>query len=143
MRTTVAVLLALLAGCGGGSPRPAAIVLNEDACAYCRMAVSQRQFAAELVTTGGTAEVFDDIGCLAAWLQENGRPPGSAVFVVDFTDGGWLPAEGASYVRAPDLPTPMGYGLAAFADRAAAQAAVAHLGGEVVTWDEVLAEERR
>lgn len=139
---SVAVLLALVAGCGGGSPQPATLVLDEDACSFCRMAVSERQFAAQLVTAGGTAEMFDDVGCLAAWLQEHDRPPGSAVFVVDFAGGGWLPAEEAAYVRSAKLPTPMGYGLAAFPDRAAAQTAVARLGGEVVTWDVVRAAER-
>lgn len=138
LRVGVLALTVGLTGCSGGGPRPVEIVLNEDACSFCRMAISERRFAAELVTREGRVELFDDVGCLAAWVAEQGRPAGSAAFVVDYGSGGWLAAEGAAYVRSPALPTPMGHGLAAFADRAAAEAAATgELGGEVVGWDQV------
>jgi copper chaperone NosL len=136
-------VLALALGCGGGPPQPVAIALDEDICSYCRMAVSERQFAAELVTPQGRVEVFDDVGCLVDWLREHGRPPGAAAFVVDFGTGQWLAAEGAAYVRSPELPTPMRHGLAAFADRPAAAAASRELGGEVVAWGDLGAEAGR
>ena len=117
-------------------------MVNEDICAFCRMAVSERRFAAQVVTVGGRAEFYDDIGCLVDWLAENGQPEGAGIFVVDFTTGRWLTATGAGYVRSPRLPTPMGHGLAAFADREAAQAATRELGGEVVGWDDLVAEAR-
>jgi copper chaperone NosL len=137
--SAIAALLSLLAlamACGGGAPSPVPIVLHEDTCSHCRMAVSQRELAAELVTRQGRVEIFDDIGCLAAWLREHGRPEGSAAFVVDHRAGEWLAAESATYVASP-LPTPMGSGLSAFADPAAAAAAASELGGEVAGWEEV------
>lgn len=132
-----AAALALLASCAGGPPEPAPILLDEDACSYCRMAISERRYAAELVTREGRVERFDDAGCLAAWLREHGRPEGAAAFVTDYRTGDWLAAEAATYVASPALPTPMRSGLAAFADRAAAEAAAAELGGEVAGWEEV------
>jgi copper chaperone NosL len=113
------------------------IVLDEDACSHCRMAISQREYAAELVTPQGLVELFDDVGCLAAWLREHGRPEGAALFVVDFASGEWLAAEEATYVVSPALPTPMRSGLAAFGDPAAAEAATAELGGETAGWEAV------
>ena len=68
---TLAALAAVaLAACAGGPPEPAPIVLDEDACSHCRMTISEREYAAELVTREGQVERFDDVGCLAAWLRE-------------------------------------------------------------------------
>ncbi len=126
-----------LAACAGGPPEPAPIVLDEDACAYCRMAISQREFAAELVTRQGRVERFDDVGCMAAWLRAHGRPEGAAAFVVDYRSGEWLPAEDATYVASPALPTPMRSGLAAFADPAAAEALAHDVRGATASWEQV------
>lgn len=134
-----ALAVALALGCGGGSPEPVAIAIDEDACSQCRMAVSQRRFAAQLVTRQGRIETFDDLGCLAAWIREQGRPEGAGAFVADYRSEAWLAAEAASYVVSPVLPTPMGYGLAAFADAAAAEVAAVELEGEAVAWPQVLA----
>lgn len=133
----VAALAIAVSACGGGAPEPVPIVLDEDACSHCRMAISQREYAAELVTPQGRVERFDDIGCLAAWLREHGRPAGAALFAVDYASGEWLAAEDATYVVSPRLPTPMRSGLAAFGDPAAARAATAELGGETAGWESV------
>lgn len=136
-RHALALALALAAGCGSGPPEPVPIVLDEDACSYCRMAISQREYAAELVTRQGRVELFDDVGCLAAWLREHGRPEGAAAFVVDYGSGEWLAAEAATYLASTALPTPMRSGLAAFGDAAAADAAAREIGGETAAWEQV------
>lgn len=144
LRRARAMALALALGCvyccGGGTPEPVAIVLDEDACDRCRMAISERRYAAQLVTREGRIERFDDLGCLAARIRERGRPEGAGAYVAAYRGGAWLAAETAAYVVSPALPTPMGYGLAAFADRAAAEAAASELGGEAVSWQQVLAD---
>lgn len=137
LRLAAALTALALAACGGGAPEPVPIVLDEDACSYCRMAISQPEYAAELVTPEGRVERFDDVGCLAAWLRRHGRPEGAAAFVAEYRTGGWIAAESASYLVSPALPTPMSSGLAAFADRAAAEAAASELGGEAVGWEDV------
>jgi nitrous oxide reductase accessory protein NosL len=65
-----------------------------------------------------------------------------SVWVTDLEQGdGWLRAEDAAFLRSPALRTPMGGGLAAFASAADAGAAAADLGGVVLTWTEVLAQQ--
>jgi len=153
----LAVLVVTLggAGCGGGEPQPVPLVLDEDACSYCRMAISQREFAAEAVTPGGRVERFDDIGCLLDWRREQEVPEDTAFFVIDFTTGEWLDAADAAYLRSRAMPTPMGSGLAAFATPEAAAGAADRLGvgrergeaqegkqlAEVLGWAELSAEE--
>ena len=132
-------LFLVLTACGG-EPQPVPIVYDEDACSHCRMAVSQPAFAAELVTPGGQVELFDDLGCLAAWLREHPPPAGSGLFVADYESHDWFAAPDATYLVSPELPTPMGSGLAAFHDRSAAETLAAQLGGRLLTWEEVLTE---
>ena len=58
------VLLVTVVACSGGRPEPIEFTLNEENCSFCRMAVSQREFAAQVVTAAGAFDTFDDIRCL-------------------------------------------------------------------------------
>ena len=136
----VFVTLMIVTSCTPGEPEPVEIVLNEENCSFCRMAVSEREFAAEVVTVSGSLDTFDDIGCLVKWMKEHQPPARAGVFVVNYEDGSWIPARAAAYVHSEDLPTPMSSGLAAFEDRASAEAAVEKLGGRVLQWRELWEE---
>ena len=136
----VFVTLMFVTSCSPGEPEPVEIVLNEENCSHCRMAVSQREFAAEVVTVSGSLDTFDDIGCLVKWMEEHKPPERAGVFVVDFEGGSWIAAKSAAYVHSEDLPTPMSSGLAAFKDRASAEAWVEKLGGRVLDWRQVRKE---
>lgn len=135
--TLVLLGLAMLSACPQDKPKPVEIVLSEDSCAECRMAVSVKKFAAEIVTPGGHTDYYDDIGCLIMALRAKSIPVGAAVYVVDFDSGKWLDAESAQYLWAKTLPTPMSYGLAAFGTLAAAQAQAKSWPGEVVDWEKL------
>jgi len=150
-RTALLVLGLTVAACGAGEPQPVPLVLDEDACSFCRMAISQREFAAEAVTRSGRVERFDDIGCLLDWRRRREVPEGTAFFVVDFDSAEWLDAQDAAYLRSRAIPTPMGSGLVAFGSRDAAVAARERLGlgedrtasasGQVIAWAELAGEE--
>jgi copper chaperone NosL len=106
-----AVLLAAMAvvACGptGG---PAPIVWDREACAHCRMLISEPAFAAQLRTADGEVESFDDPGCLFARLDALG-PGVQALWFHHLREERWIPGEAAGFV--PVDPTPMGYGLGA------------------------------
>jgi copper chaperone NosL len=131
------VLAAAGGGCQQGRPAPVPIALDEDACALCRMAVSQLPFAAEVALGGGVARTFDDVGCLQAWLRREPLPEKAAVYVVDFETHGWLEAERAFYLRSRELPTPMSSGIAAFVTRDAAVAAQNRWPGDLLSWEQI------
>jgi copper chaperone NosL len=102
------------------------------------MTVADPRFAAELRTNTGKAVVFDDVGCLAAWLAENsGRV--AAVWVASFTTPDrWLPADSAVYLQSDTLRTPMASGLAALRPGSEADSIRSFLGGRLLTWPDVL-----
>jgi len=119
----------VVAACGGGAPGPAALDTRHDACAWCRMTVSQPRFAAQLVAPGEEPRFFDDLGCLADHLRSSRTVPrGAVAYLADHRTGAWVDAATSVIVRCPALATPMASGLVAFADAASRAADVAASG---------------
>lgn len=110
MRVAVVIGLALAAfavACGG-PPGPAPLDTRNEACASCRMAVSDARFASQLVAPGELPRFFDDLGCLADYLKAGKAPAGALVFVADHRTKVWVAADRAVYTRVAGLATPMG-----------------------------------
>jgi copper chaperone NosL len=101
------------ASCGGGPPAPVAIDLVNDVCAHCRMVISTRTTAAQLLAPGEEPRLFDDLGCLRSALQSAPPPEDSVIFVADHLSGEWVRLEDAVLTEVPGLQTPMGSGLVA------------------------------
>jgi copper chaperone NosL len=135
------VAAALIPGCG--LPRPREIVWGDERCAHCHMNLVDPRFAAQLRTGTGKSVVFDDAGCLAGWIRENGAPV-AAAWVASFTEPrDWLAADQALYLLSDTLRTPMASGLAALRAGREADSVLAALGGRLLTWPEVLAMPHR
>jgi copper chaperone NosL len=136
-RLTSSCLLALitsllLAGCQKGEAEPAAIA-PEDMCAYCKMAISEKRYAAQFIDRDGQPFKFDDIGCMiniAGGKRDRGEI--AAYFVMDFDERQWVKAEDAYYVSSAELKTPMEGHAAAFKDEARAREAAATYHGRLV-----------
>ena len=73
MRAVLLLSTLALAGCGSGPLPPATLDARGDTCGYCRMAVSPAGVAAQVVAPGEEPRFFDDIGCLASFLEEHAR----------------------------------------------------------------------
>jgi len=133
-RWGAAALVALAAACGGDVPDPAALDPRHEACAHCRMSVSDPHFAAQLVAPGEEPRFFDDIGCLRDYLRGGTRPaPGAVAYVADHRTSSWVRADRAVYTRVEALETPMGSHLVAHADQASRDQDPAARGGQVVS----------
>jgi len=93
---------------------PAKVHWDRDVCERCKMAVSDRKYAAQV--RGGPqrrAHMFDDIGCAVFWLKDQAwaQAPDTEIWVTDYRTGEWLDARKAFYV--PGKTTPMYYGFGA------------------------------
>lgn len=131
--------LLLLAACATKEPQPVEI-LPEDMCAFCRMAISEKQYAAEFITRDGDAFKFDDIGCLLNHVKERQNPQQiAAYFVADFETRQWTRGESAFYARSVEFKTPMSHGIVAFKDRGRAEAAASKHNGELLPFAELTA----
>ena len=115
MRIARVVLVVLLVACFTEPPGPVAISFGADMCAFCRMVISDKRFATQIVSPGEVPLFFDDIGCMSKHLSANGVPRNAAVFVTDYKDSRWIRAADANYYRCPGLASPMNSGLIASA----------------------------
>lgn len=59
-------------------------------------------------------------------------------WVHDYTTEQWLDASDAWYVRSPEIQTPMGGGIVAFAKREDADSLAAQRDGEVLRWETLI-----
>lgn len=129
--------LVVLTSCQKRAVEPVAIEANEM-CSFCRMSISEKRYAAELIDSDGQAYKFDDIGCMANFIkQKRNNASIQATFVMDFDRREWLEAENASYVRSSEFKTPMNGGIVAFKDQSSAQAAATKYRGTMLPFAEV------
>jgi copper chaperone NosL len=133
----LASLVTVAAGCRGAPPEPAALDTKNDQCAFCRMAVSDRKFAGQVVAPGEEPSFFDDIGCLQSHLGQAAVPVGAVAYVADHGSGRWVRAASAVYTYVASLDTPMGSHLIAHADEASRRGDPASAGGEPRTATDV------
>jgi nitrous oxide reductase accessory protein NosL len=115
----------LLAGAGCAPAGPPPIAAGAP-CGFCGMGIEDRRFACER-PVGGRWRPYDSIECL---LRDAARAPGGAAFLADYDQAALHAAESLWVVRG-DFPSPMGGGLAAFLDRAAADRVAAATRGRV------------
>jgi copper chaperone NosL len=112
----------LVVGCGKPDiSRPPHLSFGQEACAFCRMIISDERFAAATVNGAGETLKFDDVGCLIEHDAGLGIPERDTICWVRSFDGqGWLNAREATFVRSTRIVSPMNHGLAAFSHARAA-----------------------
>lgn len=122
----VSLVLILLTACKqqANIEEPPTILYGQDVCDRCGMIISEETYAAAYWTKDGDARRFDDIGGMLAYIAEEQEEIASH-WVHDFPSGEWIRAEEATFLIDSDLKTPMGFGIAAFADEEQA-VAMAH-----------------
>ena len=104
------------------------------------MAIADPRFAAELVTAKRMVYVFDDVGCLLAFVRQGTVPEAQvhSLWVYDYLHpDSLLDARQAVYLGVDSLRTPMSSHLAALRPGPQADELQARLGGELFEWDEL------
>lgn len=134
----VIVGVSVFANCQKRTVEPVAIV-PEDMCSYCKMAISEKQYAAELIDSEGQPSKFDDIACMLNFVEKRSvSVSASSFFVMDFDQRQWIKADSAYYVRSSQLMTPMNGGIIAFKDQSKAQEAAGKFHGKLLRFKELL-----
>ncbi len=107
---------------------PPEIIYGQDVCDECSMIINEARFAASYVTADGNVHRFDDIGNMLLYDHKH-QDNVHVYWVHDFHTEDWIDVEVATLVLNSELVTPMAWSLAAFADKAEAEAYVAEFGG--------------
>lgn len=131
-----AMLTVLLMGC---EPKPQPIQYGSDECAYCRMIVSDAEFASQIVNVQGRAYKFDSVECMAAYDIKHEDPENiHSRWVPNFHDRNeWLEAESAVYLHSETLRSPMGLFISSYADMQTAEEMRDEYGGNIINYEEV------
>lgn len=130
------ILLMLISSCKN---EMRAIHYGEDNCEQCRMTVMNPQYAAGLLTSKGKVFTFDAGECLVRYLKVNGVKEKDQYFMSDYNIPGTLiDATKAMYLHGDSIQSPMGGNLAAFSDEVSAQLVQKELGGELLTWQQLI-----
>lgn len=129
----------LLTACGDEAYEPREVNPETDVCQICNMSVTHVDFAAQAVLKNKDIEVFDDLGCLMEYIEQNGEDEIGAAYIRDMNSNNWLNIKEATYVYSPDYWTPMNYGVLAFATEEEAKAYMEeNPGGRIVPYEELL-----
>ncbi len=91
---------------------------DRDMCERCKMAISERRFAAQVIDPRtGKVYKFDDLGCAVLWMDEEKIPwrEKAILWITDAKTGEWIDARKALYMEG--AITPMAYGLAAYSKK--------------------------
>jgi copper chaperone NosL len=129
------VLAVVLAGCAAAAAGPPGVHWGIDECSHCHMILSEPRYAAVARSAAGEEARFDDLGCLRDWRRAHATESWD-VWVHDARGEQWLPAASAWFVDT-DTRTPMGSGILAFPDEAAARGVAAKAGP--LRWSELTA----
>lgn len=130
------VALFMMAGLGGCEKKAPDGVekmhWDRDMCVRCKMAISERKFAVQVVDPATHRHYkFDDIGCAVLWFKEEhiAWEPNARIWITDGKRGEWIDAVKAIY--GTKAITPMGFGFIAYKDRSEAE------DSELIGYDEV------
>lgn len=130
---------AVSTGCTPAGARP--LIAGEDACAYCRMTISDLRFGGEAITATGRVLTFDAIECMASWARSAPAADRRKLFVMDLQHpGAFVAVDSAGFLVGTSASTPMGRSIVSFASRADAEAARPTLRGRVATWRDVITD---
>lgn len=130
------LLLLLLSACINQEPKE--VNLHTDECVYCKMVISDQQFASQLVSDKGKSYPFDSIECMAAYAYQTPDITENAkLYAADYTQRGeWLLLDNADIYRAESVPSPMGLSLFALPRQESIPASVED--AEEMNWNETI-----
>ena len=131
----VALMTGILFMSACGVEGPAPVKINVDTCAYCKMTVTDPQFAAQLTTTKGRNYFFDDIKCMIDFTESNIGLAYDQFYVSDYCQPSrFIDVDDAHMLHSDSLRSPMGGNVAAFASLDSIQFYQSKFGGEEFSW---------
>ena len=123
------------------SSNPEPINYGKEACHFCKMTIMDNKFGAELMTTKGKAYKFDDLHCMAGYMERDlvKEQDMAQIVVNDFNNGGsFLSVKNAYFLKSESFKSPMRGDIAAFKNEEEA-AKVKPADAKPMNWLEVFA----
>lgn len=120
------------------NPQP--LVIGKDNCDFCKMGVSDNRFGAEIVTKKGKIYKFDDEHCIIGFLRQDkvAKQDIAGIYFVDFSmPGKLINVDDAQFLQCPNLKSPMGGNIAAFANLDSLTKTFQEINGNQISWEDM------
>jgi len=134
----IALIIFSISGC---SIEPEPIKIGKDNCNFCKMTISDNKYGAEILTKKGRAFKYDDSKCLFSEISEGGIEMDNIkdIYFTDFCNShALIKSQNGFYLKSDQLKTPMGGDIAAFSSPDSLKFYATQLGGEEVTWTQLM-----
>ncbi|WP_458627894.1 nitrous oxide reductase accessory protein NosL [Winogradskyella sp. PC D3.3] len=132
------VLLLLFLSCNVG-PEP--INYGSDSCQFCTMTIVDKVHAAEIVTQKGKVYKFDATECMINFIKDFDATEIQLYLSNNYTEPeALIDATKATFLISEQIPSPMGAFLSAFKNKSDAEKTQADKGGQLYTWETLLAK---
>lgn len=122
------------------TPTPEVIQIGHDECSYCKMIISEKPFATQLVTSKGKSFKFDSIECMAAY-EIKYHPEGDNIHSKWFSDfqnpDESFELKNATIVTSQNVRSPMGLYLLAI-PKTNSSTFINSVDGSVLSWQETM-----
>lgn len=135
MLMIVAAGLASIPSCGPTGAQP--IQRGTDACAHCKMTISDLRFGSEIISKKGRAYKFDDVKCMISFVSGGAfnKAEVGTFYVADFKTEELWTAEEMLLLHSEHLRSPMGGNCAAFKSSTDLAEVQKQFSGAVIEWD--------
>jgi copper chaperone NosL len=128
-------IMALIAF-SGCNPKPDKIVSGKDNCTECKMTIMDPRFGAEIITKKGKVFKFDDVHCVAVFMERRGVEMSSihqTLFANYNNPDEFIKVQSAEFLVSSQLKSPMGGNAAAFASETEAKKKSSEIPGSRTT----------
>ena len=124
-------------------PKTEAFNYGKDNCHFCKMGILDPKYGCEIVTKKSKVFKFDDINCMAMFINSGGVEENDIAHkvVINFEKKNeFIDADKAVFWVSSTLRSPMGANAAAFISRDAAEKIITSKDGQFVNWETVIAK---
>lgn len=133
----VLLFFSVMQACTVEGPQP--IKLNSESCAFCKMTIADGRFGAEVLTAKGRYYKFDDISCMAHYVNYYSTVNYRAYYVHDYLGNNMLmPVNESYFLSGGKIMSPMQGNVAAFRNESIANEYAEKLNATPITWDDIL-----
>lgn len=132
-------LVSLLYSC---STKPQPFIPGKDNCYFCKMGITDTRFGGELITKKGKIFKFDDVICLANFLNNGGEDESNiskTLTILFDKPNEFVDVNKAFFAISSDIRTPMGSNAAAFNSKTGAESFIKNKHqAAVINWQQFL-----
>jgi copper chaperone NosL len=131
-------LLTLLLNSCSNAPQP--LKMGRDNCDFCKMALSDNRFGAEIVSKKNKVYKFDDEHCIISFLHSKNIAPeqiGEIYFVNFSMPHELINVEHALFLQSPSFKSPMNGNIAAFNNEDSLVSVLPIFKGNKISWEDM------